>query len=85
MFCLQVPIDFNFLKTFDMFIKCHKVFHLDYCPAFNKMMYFIDYFLFENKNDNEAYITVTMRKLAEKLNVSDLISNKTSPDPNASD
>lgn len=80
-----MPIDFDFLKTFDMFIKCHKVFHLDYCPAFNKMMYFIDYFFFDNKSDNEKYITVSMKKLADKLNLSDLLSNKTNPNPSASD
>lgn len=77
-FFFQMPIDFDFKKTFDMFLKVHKVFHLNFCPAFVKLMQFIDYFVFENKCDDQT--TATMRKLAEKLNLSNLKARNNSSD-----
>lgn len=68
-YVLQVPSDFNFLKAFDMFFKCHKVFHIEYSPSFVRLMHFIDYFIFETKNNKEIDLTITMRKIAEKLHV----------------
>lgn len=55
-----------------MLFKCHKVFHLDYNPAFVKMMHFIDYYVFENTEDDEIDITTTMREIATKMNTSEL-------------
>lgn len=66
---LQVPSDFGFLQTFDMFFKCHKVFNLKYNPSIAKLMHFIDHFMFGAK-ENEEDVTVTMKKVAEKLNIS---------------
>lgn len=68
----QVPSGFNFLQTVDMFIKCHKVFHIKYNPAFVKLMHFIDYFIFNDKENKEIDVTVAMRKISEKLAVSEL-------------
>lgn len=85
---IPVPTDFNFVKTFDLFFKCHKIFHLQYNSAFVKLMHFVDYFLFEDKSNIENDITVTMRKIAEKLNISDsseCVSNNDKESTHASD
>lgn len=58
-----------------MFLKCHKVFNLQYHPGIVKFMHFIDYYLFEDKENTEIDITVTMQKTADKLNVFDLMNN----------
>lgn len=72
---IPVPNDFDFVKTFDMFFKCHKIFHLQYDIAFGKLMHFINYYLYDDVENPENDITVTMKKVAEKLNVSDLNGN----------
>lgn len=55
-----------------MLFKVHKVFHLQYNPAYVKLMHFINYFLFDDKENAENDVTIVMRKIAEKLNVSEL-------------
>lgn len=69
---LQIPCGFDFLKTFDMFFKCHKVFNVAYHSGIVKLMHFIDYYLYEDKENAEIDITVTMQKVSEKLNICDL-------------
>lgn len=36
------------------------------------MMHFIDYYVFENKGNSELDITAMMRKIAEKISISEL-------------
>lgn len=55
-----------------MLFKCHKIFHLQYNAAYVKLMHFIDYFIFGDKENSEIDLTITMRKISEKLNVSEL-------------
>lgn len=62
-----MPSNFDFLSTFDMFFKCHKIFHIEYSPSIVKLMHFIDHYFFDD--DSEAAVTVTMKKIAEKLDI----------------
>lgn len=63
----QVPDKFSFLETFDMFLKCHRVFHIHYLPEIRRLMDFIDYYLFENTQDEFIEVNIKMTKAATKL------------------
>ncbi|XP_055309647.1 uncharacterized protein LOC129573285 [Sitodiplosis mosellana] len=76
---IPIPNGFNSLKVIDMLFKCHKVFHLQYNPAYVKLMHFIDYFVFDDKENAEIDVTVSMRKISEKLNVSELNERAINP------
>lgn len=66
-FCLnsQVPIEFDFLRTMDLFMKIHRVFHVYYNPALKNMFNFIEFFIFNQKLGITP--TTTMHKIAKKL------------------
>lgn len=53
-----------------MFFKCHKVFNIEYQPSIIKLLHFIDYYLFEEKENDYIKITVAMKRISEKLKIS---------------
>lgn len=63
----QVPDKFDFLATFDLFLKCHRVFHIHYIPEVLRLMDFIDYYLFGNTQDEFIEVNIKMTKVAVKM------------------
>lgn len=45
----QVPVEFTFVDTLDMFMKCHHVFNVNFNPALKNTLSFIDFYCYANK------------------------------------
>lgn len=61
-----MPADSGFLETMDLFYKVHKVFDLEYHPSLNRVMHFVEMYLYGR---DEKYIVNTplMKSFAKEL------------------
>lgn len=62
----QIPRNFSFNQVFDTFVKLHKVLNLNFDPALENMMIYIQQF-FYGISDTKKKATVAMKELHNNL------------------